>query len=101
MAELVALPVYCMPVTEEVSPCSAETQCSRSPCKKSPQNEKDKTNESQGDCYLNCPLCYVMTLTSVTLLSKTIGIIEQEYSLFSSNYLFIFCSSTWKPPDMS
>lgn len=100
LAELAALPAYCMSAREEAVPCSEETACCAKSCEKSQQDKKDNTDKSQKDCYLNCPLCYVMTLTSVTRLNKTSGIIEQEYSLFASNYIFIFCSSAWKPPDM-
>lgn len=100
LAELAALPAYCMPGTEEASPCSAETECCANSCKKPQQDKKDKSDESQGDCYLNCPLCYVTTLAAVTRLNKTTGVIEREYSLFASNYIFIFCASTWKPPNM-
>lgn len=77
-----------------------ETECCAQSCEKPQQDKKDKTDESQQDCYLNCPLCYVTTLASITRLSKNTGIIEREYSLFAFNYIFIFCSSTWKPPDM-
>jgi len=100
LAELAALPAYCMSAREEAVPCSMETECCAQSCEKPQQDKKDKTDESQQDCYLNCPLCYVTTLASITRLSKNTGIIEREYSLFAFNYIFIFCSSTWKPPDM-
>jgi hypothetical protein len=100
ITELATLPTYCQAVPEELPACSAATECCAGSCKKSQDNEKDDPNESQPDCYLNCPLCYATTLTGVTHLDKTTGVIEQEYSLFASNYIFIFCSTTWKPPDM-
>ncbi|MFD2887798.1 hypothetical protein [Chitinophaga cymbidii] len=98
ITELAALAAYCLPVSEKVSPYAAKRRCS-SACGKPEQEEKDKT-ESQRDCYLNCPLCYVMTLTSVALPGKVSTLAKREYTLYSSSYIFIFCSTTWKPPNV-
>lgn len=98
LTELATLPAYCMPVSEATSPLATEMQCG-STCGTPEQEKKDNT-ENQRDCFLNCPLCYVMTLTSVTLPDKaTIGL-KKEYTLYSSSYIFIFCTTTWKPPNM-
>jgi hypothetical protein len=98
ITELAALPTYCKPVGEDVPACSLKSSCS--PCKKPVQEEKKDTG-SQNDCYLNCPLCYVMTMTSVAFPAKSAAINGKEYPLYSSNYIFIFCSTTWKPPNVS
>lgn len=101
LAELAALPSYCIPVQEDVTACSTESQCCTGSCQKPREGQKDDTSESQGDCYLNCPLCYVVTLTSITLPDKNTGVIEHEYSLFRSDYVFIFSSGAWKPPNVA
>lgn len=94
--ELAALPVYCMPVPEKKSDCASS--CTRkaadSPCKKPP---KDCSNTS--NCCVNCPLCYVMTITSAAMPGKSSGTVKREYPHYQSNYLFIYYTTAWKPPN--
>lgn len=107
--ELAALPVYCMPVQKEKSACTRKTEspcirkteraCARktndSPCKK-PVSD---CNNSTANCCLNCPLCYVVTMPGDVLDGELPDPVNKEYSLYQSNYLFIYCSTTWKPPN--
>ena len=99
--ELAALPVYCMPIEKAASTCAGKTESScssktaESPCKKPAKEGCSNTS----DCCLNCPLCYVMTIAGVAMPGKSSGAVKKEYPHYQSNYIFIYCSTTWKPPN--
>ncbi len=95
------MPGYCMPVREKETSCPAKrTSCSAgitdSPCKKP---AKDNTGNEDSNCYLNCPLCYVMTLTGTGQAGRSPCSIAKDYPQYQSTYDYIYYSAAWKPPD--
>jgi hypothetical protein len=107
--ELAALPVYCMPDRKEESGCArkAESSCTSktvsagarktadAPCKK-PTSD---CNNSTANCCVNCPLCYMMTMPGLGWGGRSLVNVKKEYALYQSHYIFIYCSTTWKPPN--
>jgi hypothetical protein len=108
--ELTALPVLCGPAalpesnyrSKANSSCQRKTagSCSKkmtdSPCNQSSRSGAKNTADC---CINNCPLCYVMTIPGISLPVKSFWVVEKAYPHYQSNYLFLYSSTSWKPPD--
>lgn len=93
ITELAALPLYITP-----APAPAKENCcarkkANVPCKK-PTQDCNTTN-----CCVNCPLCYVMTISGFAMPAKLSGTVKKEYPHYLSNYVFKYYSTAWKPPN--
>jgi len=94
MSELVALPVSINSAPAKAMSCGSTCgKMAHKPCKKQ-QNECNSSS-----CCLNCPLCYAVTIPVATGLVKTAGAVKKEYAAWQSNYLFIYYSTVWRPPN--
>jgi hypothetical protein len=94
MSELVALPVSINNAPEKEMSCGSTCgKMAHKPCKK---QQKDCNDTSY--C-LNCPLCYTMTMPVTAASVKPPAAVKKEYPAYQSNYLFIYYSTVWRPPN--
>lgn len=99
--ELTALPVYCKPLSEKESSTVQKTKssCCRKKARTCEKPTQSKECNTAGNCISNCPLCYVTTLSDVSLPSGSNNPIKRAYPSYTSSYLFIYYPSSWKPPN--
>ena len=82
-----------------MAPQTATSQPTHSCCQKQDKCPKpSKGCNTPNDCCLNCPLCYVTVLS--TPADKVITQhASREYNLWVSSYVYLYHTSTWKPPN--
>lgn len=97
--ELVALPVSISAPTVKRMCCSKMAAKQEQPCKKQLPCKKQQKDCNSSSCCLNCPLCYMVTMTAGGASEKLWGTVKKEYPAYRSNYLFIYYSTAWKPPN--
>jgi hypothetical protein len=99
MMELVALPVSISALTVKSMCCSKMAKTEGQSCKKQSPCKKQQKDCNSTSCCLNCPLCYMVTMTVNDESIKPWGTVKKEYPAFESNYLFTYYSTAWKPPN--
>jgi len=100
MAELVALPAS-ITVTPAKTVCCGSNmiKAAQPSCKKARPCKKQQKDCNADTCCINCPLCYAVTMPVTAEAGKLSGALKKEYPAFQSSYLFIYYSTSWKPPN--
>ncbi|WP_188937109.1 hypothetical protein [Puia dinghuensis] len=53
----------------------------------------------QPDCYLNCPLCFVMVLPASDVDQPIASVFNRVYPVYIDSYAYSYHASAWKPPN--
>jgi hypothetical protein len=75
--------------------CSGRKLCGQGACHKSKDSSKDK---GQGSCWVDCPLCTLVTLKPFFRFEINRQVLNVEYAVMREDNLSDYVRPHWKPP---